>query len=159
MAKKWLTKAQAADALRVDIRSITRFEQQGLPVETQGGRKRYPWPEIGAWRDKDREAQIRREERARAERGKPQDYEEAKAREMAARAELAELDLAEKRGELALLSTVDVAWGRMVERLDAKLRGMVPLSVRLYGCKTPAELQTKLEVLVEEVREELRSGT
>lgn len=142
------TVREAAEALGVSDQAISVWASKpNAPVRVTRGKTRLKWPDFPRWR----EEQLRSRER-------PADYDEAKTREMAAKAEIAELELAEKRGELVAKAVAMKGFARVLERMDAKLRGMVPLSVsRLWGAKTQADLQTRMAAMVEEVREELRA--
>lgn len=82
--------------------------------------------------------------------------QESQSRLMAATAELKELELVERRGELATKTAVQQAWSRAMERVDAKLRNITSRSAVLFGAKSQADLTARLERVVEEAREELR---
>lgn len=71
-------------------RQIANLEKQGLPHRAEGRRKFYPLPDAVQWiRQRDIDAAV--------EAVQPTDYDEARAREMKARAEKAELEVLQLR--------------------------------------------------------------
>lgn len=138
---------ELARILGVDERTIQRWHKDGLPRHGEGRGIRYPLTECIAWvRQRDRE-QVE----AQTERGAPTDYDEAKARKMAAEAELAELELARARGTIVTVDDVERMLSAPLYRLRAKLLNLPSKwSPSLVGCRTIAEAQTRLEAAVEE---------
>ena len=107
------------------------------------------WPEFPHWYHRKMRGQ---------DAGRSGKLNEAKTRETTARAELAELELAAKRGELSEKGTVVKAFATVVRQMDAKLRGMIPQAAgRLWGAKSPVELTERVRLLVEEARNDLRT--
>src|SRR5690606_3285343 len=91
--KKEVTQRELADILGLTTRQIRNLEAAGLPHRAEGNRKLYPIPDAVIWyRDRAVESAL-----ADAQ---PTQFEEARAREMIARAEKAELEVARLRGEL-----------------------------------------------------------
>ncbi len=105
-----VTQTALAKLFRVDVRTIQRWTKAGMPREGASRSSKYDLPQCIAWR--------REEDRKEAEDLRhPKTFEEARARKMAAEAELAELDVMERRGELGTVEEMDevitTGFGRM----------------------------------------------
>src|ERR1041385_9237793 len=87
-----LTAYQLAEYYGVDERTVTNWvnSKPPCPSRKEGGRRYFDSVQVAAWR----EAKVK----ARAA-GEELDFEKAKARKMAADAELAEMEVARTRGE------------------------------------------------------------
>lgn len=87
----------------------------------------------------------------------PGSYEEAKTREMKARAQLQELDLALKRGQVVMRADCEKAWSEYIARANARL-GSLPtrLAPMLLGKEDEAEVKALLDDAIDEVRAELQ---
>ena len=89
----------------------------------------------------------------------PADFEEARARKMAAEAELAELTLARERGRLIPIETHGERLARILERVRARLVALPgSLAPRLVGIETAAEAQGLIAAGVAAVLTELSAG-
>lgn len=104
---------------QTELMSVTRLSRQTLaewarhpdcPKETRGGKTVYPWPGWNEWRY----ATARKS-------SKPQDFDEARSRKMAADAELAELDLAKQRGDLIAMADATKIADDQFDRIRARL--------------------------------------
>ena len=132
------------------IRTVTGWIQRGLPCRTVDGERRVVRADALAW--------LLAEARE-AGRASVATLDEAAERTayMKARRELAELELAEARGELARRETVVAAWRQMCERILARQRALPAKAAPvLVGLKKPAEAQVILERYIEEIVGEIR---
>lgn len=94
-ADRLITKAEAAELLGLTERRLEQLvaEDPRVPCVGRGKNRRFPWPGLREWRDRELVQQGVRSVR-------PQSIEEARARKLAAEADLAEMEAAERRGEL-----------------------------------------------------------
>ncbi len=90
-----LTVAEAADRLGISPRHLRRLtaENRDVPSVGRGVRRRYLWPDLRSWRD--RQLVQQGVESVRSE-----TLDDARARKAAADASMRELDLGERRGAL-----------------------------------------------------------
>lgn len=91
--RRLLTKAEAAELLGFTERRLEQLVAEhphDLPCVGRGARRRFPWPALREWRDKQLVQHGVRSVR-------PQSLEEARARKLAAEADLAEMEAAERR--------------------------------------------------------------
>lgn len=153
MATRSLTRNEAKAALGdMPERTFARWCAKGMPCKGDGARARFPWPEIYRWI-------IEQVERRAREAAKPVDYNEAKAREMAARAELAELEVATKRGELMTVAQYDEVVGAAFARVRAQLTNLpTKAAPELVGLAAAPEALAKVQGFVDEVMAELHTG-
>lgn len=85
-----------------------------------------------------------------------QDYEEARARKVAAEAEITELELAKVRGELVVAEDVISAWSDTLSSLKAKLISIPSKAAPIVAAEDEAGIcQKVIEDLVREALEEL----
>lgn len=83
-------------------------------------------------------------------------YDEARTRKVAAEAEIAELELAKVRGELALVQDVIKAWDDVLAALKAKLLAVPTKMGPILAAETDAgEIQQQLEDQIRECLNEL----
>lgn len=114
-----------------------------------GSRELYPWPEISRWLVE----HARQEGR---ESVKPADYEDAKARKMIAEAELAEYDVALKRGELMTVADGEKTIAEAFQRIRGQLLALPRrIAADVVGIQTLPEANARLTKAVAEVMEEL----
>jgi len=84
------------------------------------------------------------------------DYEEARARKVAAEAEIAELELAKVRGELVVADDVVTAWSDTLASLKAKLVSVPSKAAPIVASDdTAGGCQKVLDDLIREALEEL----
>lgn len=144
-----VSKKECAARLNLTTRQITNLVDAGMPRNVEGNRVSFPWPDALHW-------YIQYRIDAEVARNGPADFEAARARKMAAEAELAELELAQRRG--LLLTTDD--FRRELEaplvRVRAALQN-VPgkYAPRCVGLETPAIAQGVLDEVVREAMTEL----
>lgn len=91
--------------------------------------------------------------------GAAADYAEARARREAALAELAELDLAQRRGELVPADLIQRHWETLAANTRGKLLNLPGrLAASVMGCETLQEAERAAMMLVREALEELAAG-
>lgn len=113
-----VSQAELARILPLTTRQIHNLESQGLPHRAEGRLKFYPLPEAVDWYVRYRE-QLAREE------FEVTDYEKARARREAARARLAEIEVAKEEGRLIPQDVVEQVYGReMLEPLRRAINSM-----------------------------------
>lgn len=84
---------------------------------------------------------------------------QARARKADADAALAELDLAQKRGELVRRDDVLRAWDNVLDRLRARIVAFPPKAApHVVGCDNVRQAVRVLEGVAEELIADLRSG-
>lgn len=128
----------------VDVRTIRRWTTDGIPRTRNG---RYALKACVAWvREKD--------QREARERARPEDYDDARKRKMAAEAELIEYDLMERRGELMTVEQFDelvsTTYGRVRAALLALPARMAP---DVVGLATVRDARSTVKRFVGEVME------
>lgn len=121
----------------------------GAPVVLEAGRRWARWPEFPIW--------YRGELQKGRER--PADFEEAKTRKMQAEAELAELTLEEKRGEVVGVGVFREEVQRVVQTVRAQLLA-VPgrMAPRTAGVASLADSQQAWDAAIRDVLRELQRG-
>lgn len=151
--KDRVSQSEAARRLGMTPQALGRWtDRPGAPVELTKGRPYCVWPDFPKWRD----AELTR--KAKEEAG-PADFEKAKARKMAAEAELAEMELARARGELVTVADAGERLAKILERVRSRLVAFPgKLAPRLVGVDTAMEARGVLEGAVAEVLTELSSG-
>ena len=138
--RREVTKRELAGILGLSTRQIENLEAEGLPRRADKNRKFYPIPDAVRW-------YVDRERR----RAEPTDFEEARARKMAAEARLAELMLAREEGKLLAIDDVEREWRQVLERLRAKLLSVPSrYAPALVGRRSIPEAIQVLQQLVEE---------
>jgi hypothetical protein len=142
-----MTKKELADLLGLKPRQIDNLVIEGMP-RTKRGRAYVYGEQAVAW-------YYQRKEQASEQRP---DVLSSQARREAAKADLAELDLAEKRGQLVRIADVCKDYGAMLERLRGKLLNAPgKYAPRIVGIRTLAQARAVLEDLVRELMVELHS--
>lgn len=115
----------------------------GCPRRRRGTSWEYALPDFLDWKEA---------EKVRAAARPAADIDEAKARKEAALAELAELDLAVRRGELVAVMTAGEQLEAIVARFRAKLLAAPPrYAPDLVGATTIPEAQAVLETAVHDL--------
>jgi hypothetical protein len=83
-------------------------------------------------------------------------YDEARTRKVAAEAEIAELELAKLRNELAIVADVVSAWDDVLSAMKAKLMSLpTKMGPELAADDDPNVIQAKLEDQIRECLDEL----
>jgi len=113
-ARREITQAELAEILAITTRQVRNLEAQGLPHRADKNRKLYPIPDAVDWiRKRDVEAAVSAMQST--------EFDEAKRREMVARAEKAELEVAKIRGELIHIDDWEALYSRPLAQLRARL--------------------------------------
>jgi phage terminase Nu1 subunit (DNA packaging protein) len=107
-----LTQRDIADLLGLTTRQIRNLENEGMPHRAEKNRKFYPMPDAARWYYEREVARSRQE---------PSDYGDARAREMAARAEKAEIEVLQLRAEVIHVSDLEAMHARPLAQLRARL--------------------------------------
>ena len=105
-----LTQGELARLFGVAVRTIQRWDAEGLRAARIGKTATYDPPSAVAWR-------VARERRA----NEAMDFSEARTRKMAAQAELAELEVARTRAETIHVSDMDRLLAEPLSRLRGQL--------------------------------------
>jgi len=140
-----VTQKLLAELLNIEPRTVRRLEKEGLSFYHKKGtnERRYPWPESLHWYIKHKQDEVRRRLNSSVR------TDEARAAKMEAEAEIMQLELLEKRGQLLTLEHLD----RRVDALFAAVRGtMLTFSGKwapeLVNCLSAVEVRERLEVAI-----------
>lgn len=145
----YVGRAELADELGVTERSITDWVKQheDFPSRVAGKNRTFPLTRCWRWYLQYKLAQKE----------PPKDLDEARVRFETAKAQLAELELEEAKGNLARKDQVQRVVRAMNERIRARLMALPSKAApALVGMKRAVDLQVALEGYVEEVVGELR---
>lgn len=142
-----LNRTSMADYLGIAMPTLDEWVRRGCPCKERGGRGKqwqFNSADVQRWREQDI-----REERA-AMNGRDHSIEELKKRKLAAEAELAELDAAERRGEVIPADQVERGWLLILGEVRANLLGAFPprLARRLIGVEGETPIK---RIVLEEV--------
>ena len=155
---KQVTRQALADVFGVSLPTIDAWVRKGCPFVEKGGRGQewqFNTAQVSKWlRDRDVEE---------ATGGIPDDFETLKCRKMLADAQLAELELAQKKGEVALIAEFERAQAMVFAAIRANIMNVPQRAVlqllgetdeRAFKEKLKAELVLALETSAEEELEE-----
>ena len=155
---KQVTRQALADVFGVSLPTIDAWVRKGCPFVEKGGRGQewqFNTAQVSKWlRDRDVEE---------ATGGIPDDIEELKLREQKAKTELTELELATKKGEVALIAEFEHAQAMVFAAIRANIMNVPQRAVlqllgetdeRAFKEKLKAELVLALETSAEEELEE-----
>ena len=155
---KQVTRQALADVFGVSLPTIDAWVRKGCPFVEKGGRGqewKFNTASVSTWlRDRDVEE---------ATGGIPDDLEELKLREQKAKTELTELELATKKGEVALIAEFERAQAMVFAAIRANIMNVPQRAVlqllgetdeRAFKEKLKAELVLALETSAEEELEE-----
>ena len=125
--RKLVTRRKLAELFAVHMQTVTKWEQEGMPIAVRGSRGRptkYSESDVKEWLQAREEA---------AEQGLMLDPVQERARRERAQAILAEQTVAIRARELVPRAEVEKAWGAEVSAVRAKLLSWpATLSDRLY---------------------------
>lgn len=116
----------------------------GAPVRKAGNRVWVQWPAFARWREQELVKQ------AKAEVAPTVSLDEARTRKALAEAELAEMELAVRRGDFVAVSDYEAALARVLDRLMARLRAM-PVRLSHLGDECEAAVESEVEAVVVEL--------
>ncbi|MFW1888089.1 terminase small subunit [Acinetobacter johnsonii] len=135
-----VTRQGLADIFGVSLPTIDNWVRQGCPYISKGGRGqewKFNTASVSTWlRDRDVEE---------ATGGIPDDFETLKCRKMLADAQLAELELAQKKGEVAHIEEFERMWSLAMGQLRQNILGVPQRAVlQLIGETDERKFKTKL---------------
>lgn len=145
-----VSQAELSRILPLTTRQIHNLEREGMPHRAEGRRKFYPLPGAVDW-------YVRYRERLARSEMESTDYEEARARREAARARLAEMEVAREEGRLIPHDVVEEIFGQqMLGSLRAAIRNMPGRwGAQITGLKSPREGEAALRQIADEMLEHL----
>lgn len=148
--KEQISQREAGRRLGLTAQSLGQWRKRpGAPAGLKAGKPVYLWPDFPRWR----EAELVRQAKLEAA---PVDFEEARARKMAAEASLAELELARERGQLIPIELHGSRLARILERIRSRLVALPgSLAPRLVGLDAASEAQGIISGSVAAVLKEL----
>jgi hypothetical protein len=139
----------AAQWLGVSIRHIQVMCEEGMPHEGLSNKRFIRWPEARHWRDKRIEAKVKKSLKAGG-------AEESKDRKLAAEAEMAEIALAERRGELVTVAAVEQSFANVFARLRSKILNLPQAGgMRVVG-ETLQERTAQMQAIADELLRDLQ---
>lgn len=146
--KEKLSRNAAAARLVLTPQQVSNLVRDGLPHERRGAGYVVVFPDAMAWY----KARLREEGKRAAA---PTTLSEARLRSETADAELKELELAERRGELMTVAQFEAAVGEAFARTRSKLLNLpAAAAMRVVGETLLARTQ-EAQALVDEVLREL----
>lgn len=145
--KREVRQKELAQILGLTTRQIRNLEAAGMPHRAEGNTKWYPLPDTVIWYTE------RKVESALTE-AQRTDYEEARAREMAARAEKAELEVAKMRGELIHVDDLERLLSAPLAQMRARLLAL-PGRIASALPMPPVDALEIIEPIVHEFMAEL----
>jgi hypothetical protein len=122
VTRERLTKAQAAERIRVGPKQIERWMRAGMPCKGSGEKRRFPWPEIGAWRDKLLVAQGEAKANSKVQRRPTLSLDNARVRRENADARLKEMAIAQAEGRVISLEVHEARFRTRCDELAARCR-------------------------------------
>lgn len=144
-----LSKADFAEAFGMSPKQLERFFAQGMPYFKRGKHVFVPMPAGQVWYHAYLIEKGRRQ-------GTPKDIDEARQRKTSAEAELAELELARRRGETVLVEEYEARLGAAYANVRAKLLNLAARAAgAAIGAATLEECVARINPLVDEILGEL----
>ena len=139
-----VTRQGLADIFGVSLPTIDNWVRQGCPYISKGGRGqewKFNTASVSTWlRDRDVEE---------ATGGIPDDFETLKCRKMLADAQLAELELAQKKGEVAHIEEFERMWSLAMGQLRQNILGVPQRAVlQLIGETDERKFKTKISAVI-----------
>ncbi len=147
MTERWIGLNELADETGMSVRNLQylRVQEPGVLITRQrGSLTQYKQPDCAIALRK-REA-----EKARKEHAPTVSLDEARTRKALAEAELAEMELAVRRGDFVAVSDYESALARVLDRLMARLRAM-PVRLSHLGDECEAAVESEVEAVVVEL--------
>ena len=146
MRGKEVTQKEMAEFLGVGQPAVLAYRKDGCPARQSGRNWLYDTGEVVEWL----------KDRARKSAEAPEAAEE-RARLLRAQAELKEMDIAVRRGDLVEREQAEKAWADLVMAFRARILQLPPRGAELSGMR-PAEAEARLKQLVQEALTELAEG-
>lgn len=149
--KAEVSKKDFAALTGYSAKQIERWIQgTDMPHRREGNTLYFPWPAARAWLNHYLEEKGKRA-------AKPESVDDARRRKEYAEAEMAELKLAEARGELDTVENLEKAMADAFARVRAKLSSFAPRAAgAVAGAASVQEATALLTPLVDEIFAELR---
>lgn len=141
-----MNQTELAEHLGVSRRTVSIWDGEGLRDEAVVSESPLTYDALLAWRwrwDTKRKAKAT--------------LTDAKLRDLEAKADMRELELAKMRGELVAVEAVRKTWTSVLSRLRARIIAFKgSLAPRLVALDTPREVKAVLDVSFDELIEELQ---
>lgn len=146
-----MNKTELGKALRLTSQQLTNLERHGLPVDRSNGRPVYELAAVLAWYVGFKQDAVRDR--------KPSTRTDADTRKAVAQAELAELELAQVKGQLVTLDDYEAGLSRVTGLLASIIRSAAgKWAPALVGLETVAEAQQRADELLRDLLEVLSQG-
>jgi len=142
-----MTQVEFAAVIGLTARAVANLRERGLPHRTEGRTILIPIPEAVRWYVTFKAAALVPPA--------PTSLEESRERHEAARAEMAELELAERRGELVAVKDHERMLSDAMARMRSKLRNLPYKAATQVTGKTVDARKAQVRRLVDEVSQEL----
>jgi phage terminase Nu1 subunit (DNA packaging protein) len=157
MRHEKLSKSELSERFGVDVRTITNWVAEGMPSRKESGRLVFAWPECYEWR----EQRIRADERALRHAGGSADTKlkaaELRLRQLEIEVEQADLDLAERRGQLVPVNFMAGEFDRIAQGIRKTLLSFpATWAERLGSALTTIDRQLMLQDAVNDMMPLLR---
>jgi phage terminase Nu1 subunit (DNA packaging protein) len=150
MKKVWISQKEIAAGLSVSEAMVSKLKKAGMPVTSIKAAQE--WRRLKLDRSRTIDYRRTRHPRHQAARAAARTGPDARERLDAVRAEIAELDLAERRGELIQRSTALAGWQKQVSAFRSRSLAIVSR----VSAQFPADMRVRLaEVLEREIYEAL----
>lgn len=147
-----LPKSEFASMFGMSEKQLERYCQEGMPHKKRGTRVFIVMPEGRVWYHKHLVAKGEKK-------GAPTDVSAMEKRELGAKVEKAEIELARLRGQLMTVADYDRVVGDAMARCAARLKNLPPrIAGVVLGATSIQEAQARVEPLVREVMDELRAA-
>jgi hypothetical protein len=152
--EEWVPATEAARRIGVTAQALGHWvtkatETRKTVVRLRGGRYEYKWPDFPRWRES--ELVIA---------GRSQEEAESRRRKLAAEAEMAEMELAQMRGDVVTVADSVRETNMTLDRLRAKLVNLPgKWAPTMVGCRTIADATAKLDDAIGELMAELSGVT
>lgn len=138
-----------ADAFGVTTEAIRLKRKAGMPTRMESGRPRFDLRDCIAWQ--------REQDKVAAQSATAPDEALERARKLKAEADLKELDLAQKRGELVEQTVLAEALDRVIGGFAATAKGRLGRFEReIVRCQTPGAARKLREAIVDALMEGAR---
>lgn len=147
MSGRWIALAALSDETGLSVRTLQFIRQQEpsvLVTRQRGSATQYKQPDCAI------NLRKREADKAKKEHAPTVSLDEARTRKALAEAELAEIELAQARGEVVALADYEAALARILDRLAARLRAL-PVRLLHLGPEVEAAAEAEAEKVVEEL--------
>lgn len=141
---RYIIQRELAENLGLDVRSIRRLEEAGLPLRSRAGRKSYPWPEALRW-------YVGWKVESEVGRRRPSDNAELERRELEAKVRLAEIKVAEAEGKVLPDDVVRRQMSEIHQATAGAIRSLPQYAGEMVELSTLAEARVRLEKIADEL--------